>query len=69
MHIVDSYTRYTLRVVREMLAAARWVTISIRIDFDDGIGEILGVVQKCTHFFFPMEYGTIVDGTSPWVRK
>jgi len=61
--------RYTLIVMWEMLAAARWVANSIKVDSDDGIGEILVVVQKCTYFFFPAEYVAIVDGASPWARK
>ena len=61
--------RYTLIVVWEMLAAARWVTNSIKVDSDDGIGEILVVVQKSMYFLFPAEYVATVDGASPWARK
>jgi len=61
--------RCTLIVVWEILATARWVTYSIRLDSNDGNEKILDAVQKCMYFFFPVEYFAIVDGASPWARK
>ena len=43
------------------MTAARCVTNRISVDSDDGIGEILEVVQKWMYFFFPVEYIVKVD--------